>query len=177
VTTEYYARECDLPDHRTWSHAVLTRGPCQNIKSKVTILALQTTVTSVRHYLRVYILSCPRSWQLDRTESLHPPGHPVTATVLKDTCMYELSFVGHDPASKGSQIPMVRRLMGQVMLGSDYALTWRHLSDERNHPFHLQENPNNARTNIRARILITLQCQLKGMSTAAAVRIFLSADK
>jgi hypothetical protein len=88
--------------------------------------------------------------------SLHPPGHPATVTVLKDTRMYELSFVGHDPAPKSNRIPMVRRLMGQVMLGSDYPLTQRHLPDERNPPFHLHETPNNARTNIRARILITL---------------------
>jgi hypothetical protein len=44
-------------------------------------------------------------------------GHPVTATVLKDTCMYELSFGRHDPASKGNRISMVRRLMGASNAG------------------------------------------------------------
>lgn len=81
----------------------------------------------------------------------------MTATALKDTCMYELSFVGHDPASKGNRIPMVRRLMGS----STAAIRLPTLPDERNPPFHLRENPNNARTNTRARILITLQFQLK----------------
>jgi len=85
--------------------------------------------------------------------------------MLKDTCIYELSFVGHDPAPKSNRMPMARRLMEQVMLGSDYPLTQRHLPDERNPPFHLHENPYNARTNIRARILITLPFQLKGLST------------
>ena len=29
------------------------------------------------------LLSCPREMQLYHTESLHPPGHPVTAEVLR----------------------------------------------------------------------------------------------
>jgi hypothetical protein len=33
----------------------------------------------------VCLLSCPRARQLYRTESLHPPGHPVTAAVLRET--------------------------------------------------------------------------------------------
>jgi len=83
--------------------------------------------------------------------------------------MYELGFV---TPSKRNRISMVPHVTGQVMVGSDYPLTQRHLPDERNHPFHLHKNPNNARMNIRARILITLQFHFKDTSTTDEVRIF-----
>lgn len=143
--------------------------PCQNIKSKVTILVLQTTVNSARH-------DFPDHGNFSAQKALIRRDTLSQLPCSRTPCMYELSFVGHDPASKGNRIPMVRRLKGQVMLGSDYPLTQRHLPDERNPPFRLHENPNNARTNIRARIPITLQFKLKSMSATAAVRIFLSAD-
>jgi hypothetical protein len=83
----------------------------------------------------------------------------------RDTCMYELRFVEHDPVTMGNWIPMAGRLMGQVrtseMLGSDYPLTQRQLPDERNPPFHLHENPNNARTNVKQEFWLQLQFNSK----------------
>jgi hypothetical protein len=97
----------------------------------------------------------------------------------RDTCKYELRFVGHDPVPMGNRIPIAGRLMGQAhnfaMLASDYPLTQRQLPDERNAPFHAHENPNDARTNITySKNSHYSYIQLKGTSNAAAER---NADK
>jgi hypothetical protein len=39
--------------------------------------------------LEVFLLSCPRAWQLYRIESLHPLRHPMKSAVLRDVILYD----------------------------------------------------------------------------------------
>ena len=103
--------DCDLADHRTWTRVVLIRRPREYIKSKATPLALKTIVTSVSIYKCTFycvpdhgnFIAQKAFIRWDILWQLHGK---------RDTCTYDLSFVGHDPASMSIWIPMVRRLMG-----------------------------------------------------------------
>lgn len=93
----------------------------------------------------------------------------------RDTCMYELRFVGHDPVPMGNRIPIARRLMGLVrnfaMLASDYPLT--PITRRTEHSVPRTRKPQQ-RKNEYSNNSHYSYIQLKGTSNAAAER---SADK
>ena len=84
----------------------------KSIKMKVRTVYVCNSVERSHHHIRVKsemsLLSCPRARQLHHIESLHPPRHPVTAAVFRDTTEYththcfSLSTSHHTHISRGS---------------------------------------------------------------------------